>query len=232
MLREEQDEEIALSGIVNTTVALADIVPHPRNYRAHPDEQLSDLGASHSRFGQYRSVVLWQRPGGKYMQVAGHGIVEAMRLNDVTEVRADILPENTPQSTIDAIMVADNNLALKASDDESLLATLLSEQMNAGYDLATLGSDDETLRQMLEATSQASSDEWSEALGNLPDGEKPPFQQMTFTLSNEQADLIKEALDQALEDKDNFEDMGNQNSNGNALTYVVKFYLEMGKVPA
>src|SRR5215469_15052547 len=124
-------------------------MPHPRNYRSHPDTQLSYLQSSHQRFGQYRSVVLWSRPGGKYVTVAGHGIIEAMKQRGVTQIRADVLPQHTPQTEIDAILVADNNIAQHASDDEEMLASLLQEQQNAGFDLAALGSDEETLRQML-----------------------------------------------------------------------------------
>src|SRR6266567_6621579 len=134
--------------IINKIVPIDSIMAHPRNYRFHPDEQLSDLGVSLKRFSQYRSVVLWERPNGKYMQVAGHGVLEAMKREGVTDVRADILAITTPQSTIDAIMVSDNNIALKASDDDEMLAHLLQEQQDAGFDLASLGSDDETLRQM------------------------------------------------------------------------------------
>lgn len=150
---------MAITGIINKMIPISDIIPHERNYRSHPDEQLSDLGASHKRFSQYRSVVLWQRPNGKYIQVAGHGIVEAMKRNWAVEVRADILPEDTPQSEIDAILVADNNLALKASDDETALVQLLQEQADAGYDLASLGSDEESLRQMLEGLGDAMLDD-------------------------------------------------------------------------
>jgi hypothetical protein len=60
---------------------------------------------------------------------------------------------------------------------------------------------------------------------NLPDGEKLPFQQMTFTLADQQADLIKEALDMA---KDlNFETYDNENSNGNKLYWIVKQWVEL-----
>jgi len=140
-----------MSKITNALIPIDAITPHPRNYRSHPDTQLTYLQASHERFGQYRSVVLWSRPRGKYVTVAGHGIIEAMRQRGVTEIRADVLPQNMPQTEIDAILMADNNIAQHASDDNTLLAQLLQEQQNAGFDLAALGSDDETLRQMLEA---------------------------------------------------------------------------------
>ncbi len=138
-----------MNKIINALVPIDAIKPHPRNYRSHPEQQLTYLQASHERFGQYRSVVLWSRPRGKYVTVAGHGIIEAMRQRGITEIRADVLPQNTPQTEIDAILIADNNIAQHASDDDALLAQLLQEQQNAGFDLTALGSDDETLRQML-----------------------------------------------------------------------------------
>jgi len=140
-----------LTEIVNSVIPIEAIKPHPRNYREHPDPQIKKLKASHERFSQYRSVVVWQRPGGQYIQVAGHGIVQAMRERGVTRVRADILPESTLQEDIDGILAADNLLSNEAVDDESILVQLLQGQQDAGYDLATLGTDDEALRQMLEA---------------------------------------------------------------------------------
>src|SRR6266568_1369451 len=154
-----------MNKIINALVPIDAIKPHPRNYRSHPEQQLTYLQASHERFGQYRSVVLWSRPRGKYVTVAGHGIIEAMRQRGVTEIRADVLPQNTPQTEIDAILIADNNIAQHASDDDALLAQLLQEQQNAGYALAALGSDDETLRQMLASLGDGYAGEQEEGEG-------------------------------------------------------------------
>src|SRR5712691_1360425 len=137
--------------IYNALIPLEAIRPHERNYRQHPDAQLVQLEKSHARFSQYRSVVLWSRPDGSYTTVAGHGIIEAMRRRGVKDIRADILLQQTPQTEIDAILIADNTLAQNASDDAEMLTRLLQEQSDAGFDLAALGSDEETLRQMLEA---------------------------------------------------------------------------------
>lgn len=58
---------------------------------------------------------------------------------------------------------------------------------------------------------------------SLPDGDKAPFQQMTFTLADEQAEIIKNAIDEikGTEDYKYAETMGNENSNGNALYLIV-----------
>lgn len=57
----------------------------------------------------------------------------------------------------------------------------------------------------------------------LPDGDKAPFQQMTFTLADEQADQIKNAIAdiKQTEEYKYAETMGNENSNGNALYLIV-----------
>ena len=54
---------------------------------------------------------------------------------------------------------------------------------------------------------------------SLKDGDKTPFQQMTFTLADAQAERIKEALDN-VDVKDGTE-YGNENSNGNKLHQII-----------
>jgi hypothetical protein len=56
----------------------------------------------------------------------------------------------------------------------------------------------------------------------LPDGDKEPFQQITFTLSDEQAEIVKETLKKAKQN--DFSDTGNENSNGNALWWICQSY--------
>lgn len=164
---------MAVENIKNLLVPVHLIKPHERNYRSHPDTQLIQLEASHSRFGQFRSLVLWERPHGEYITVAGHGILEAMKRNGATEVRADVLPQDTSQETIDGILVADNLHSQDATDDEVMLAEILEEQKNAGYDLASLGTDDEALRQMLEALG----DEYAGGTGDDEEDEMPEIEE-------------------------------------------------------
>ena len=62
----------------------------------------------------------------------------------------------------------------------------------------------------------------------LPSGDKEPFQQMTFTLADEQAEQIKNAIaDIKQTEKYKYvETMGNENSNGNALYLIVMQWAE------
>jgi hypothetical protein len=58
---------------------------------------------------------------------------------------------------------------------------------------------------------------------SLPDGDKAPFQQMTFTLADDQANVIKNAIDEIkkTEEYKYCETFGNENSNGNALYLLI-----------
>ncbi len=137
--------------IIDMDVPIDLIDPHPDNYNQHPEGQIKQLAVSHHEFGQYRRTLLWAQTNGRYIQVAGHGFKHGATLDGRTSLRAEILPQDTDPLVIKAIMAADNLHAQNSLPDDTMLAELLQEQADAGYDLASLGTDEETLRQMLEA---------------------------------------------------------------------------------
>lgn len=55
-------------------------------------------------------------------------------------------------------------------------------------------------------------------------GQDPDFQQRTFVLSNEQNDILNEAMEKAKKEED-ISDEINQNANGNILAAIVKRYV-------
>lgn len=65
----------------------------------------------------------------------------------------------------------------------------------------------------------------------LPDGDKSPFQQMTFTMADEQQTIIKNAIAdiKKTEEYKYVETFGNENSNGNALYLIVSQWAEQKK---
>jgi hypothetical protein len=70
------------------------------------------------------------------------------------------------------------------------------------------------------------SDEFS-----LPDGDKEPFQQQTYTLADAQVEQIKNAISdiKKTEEYKYVETFGNENSNGNALYLIVSQWAEQKK---
>ena len=66
--------------------------------------------------------------------------------------------------------------------------------------------------------------DWSDAFGNLPDGDRAPFQQMTFTLHDEQVEQVKAAV-AASKAMGDFDGSLNENSNGNALARICETFV-------
>ena len=66
---------------------------------------------------------------------------------------------------------------------------------------------------------------------SLQDGERAPFQQMAFTLADEQVAEVKEAIKQAkeLEEFKTNINYGNENGNGNALSLIIEQWLQQRK---
>jgi hypothetical protein len=62
------------------------------------------------------------------------------------------------------------------------------------------------------------------AFGALPDADRAPFQQMTFTLHDTQAEQVREAVKIA-KAQGAFIDSLNENSNGNALARICETYI-------
>ncbi len=62
------------------------------------------------------------------------------------------------------------------------------------------------------------------AFGGLPTEDRAPFQQMTFTLHDEQSETVREAMKLA-KAQGAFIDSPNENSNGNALARICETYI-------
>jgi len=66
----------------------------------------------------------------------------------------------------------------------------------------------------------------------LKDGDKAPFQQITFTLADEQANTIQDAIKdiKATDEYKYVETFDNENSNGNAIYLIVRQWAEQKKL--
>jgi len=133
----------------NRVVSVHRLVPHARNYRKHPPEQIERLVASLQRFGQGRSICV-QDGADALTIVAGHGVVEAVLALGWHDIRADILPADWTDEQITGYLVADNLHEQFAEDDEGILLQLLQEQQDVGFSLESLGTGEAELQQLIE----------------------------------------------------------------------------------
>lgn len=136
--------------VTHTAVALEALAPHPRNYKQHPEAQIERIRASLRRYGQVRSIVCQEGAGGRYLIVAGHGLVEAARLEGFTQLRADVIPATWSQTQVEGYLISDNETARGGEDDLEQLASMLEEQRAAGEALESLGFSDDELQALLD----------------------------------------------------------------------------------
>lgn len=135
-------------------LSLSSITPHPKNYRTHDEQQLAAIRESLRRFGQTRSIVVREEEDSTYLLLAGHGVYQAARTLGWQSLSADIFPSSLPDREAEAILVADNRLALAAHDNERALLSLLRAQREEDYSLFTLGSSEEEFQHLLSSISQ------------------------------------------------------------------------------
>lgn len=146
----------------------------------------------------------------------GPGMVP-VRLVDVGDAEAD------------AMTLADNAKALQGVDDAAAMVAMATAAFERGAPtMEDIGLGvaelDALVKAAGDAVIQAATLGAAEAFGALPDGDKPPFQQMTFTLHDSQADVVRRALD-AAKDAGDFDGSPNENSNGNALHRIAESFL-------
>ena len=190
---------------------LAELKPAPYNPRTISEAALRGLSASIKRFGLVEPIIVNKRSGNV---VGGHQRLKVLESEGVKETQVVIVDLDEAEEK--ALNVALNNQAI-AGDFTADVQALI----------------DELKVEIPEAVTELCFDELLETLGSfeiaeaempeLADGDREPFQQMTFTLADYQAEDVKKALAKAKQG--GFQDTGNENSNGNALHRIVEAYL-------
>ena len=193
------------------------LVPYDRNARTHSPEQIAQIAASIQEFGFTNPILVASDDG----IIAGHGRLAAAKDLGLKEVPVVVLDHLTPTQRR-AYVLADNKLALNAGWDDDMLTAEMESIQSADFDLSLLGWSEDELSELLAPEVNELED-----MPDLPSGDREPIQQMTFTLHDDQAEIIKEAIEKA-KAIGSFVDTGNENSNGNALARVAELFLSWG----
>ena len=215
-------------------VPIGNLTPDPANTRLHPDRNRATIRASLKRFKAGRSLVcdknnVVRAGNGTLAELAEAGIDEAVivdpELNQVVVVRR----KDWTASEATAYSIADNRSGDQAENDDAALAETLRALQSEDFDLAAVGYDDAEVDALIAGLGDEAIDNagLADAMGELPDGDKSPFQQMTFTVTDAQAETVKAALD-AAKDAGDFDGTGNENSNGNALAHIAEAFCGRG----
>lgn len=192
--------------------ATDELVPYARNARTHSDQQVDQIAASIAEWGWTMPVLIDE--GGVIL--AGHGRVLAARRLGIEEVPV-IVAKGWSEPQRRAYVLADNKLTLNGGWDEDLLRVEIADLELEGFELELAGWSADELSGLL-GTEVAE----LEAMPELPSGDREPFQQMTFTLHDDQAEQVRAAIE-AAKRLGPF-DSENENSNGNALARICETF--------
>lgn len=201
-------------------VPVSSLVPWARNPRVN-DAAAERLAYTIQTHG-WTTPLLVQ--AGTNRIIGGHTRLKAALKLGLAEVPAVFLDVDDRQA--DAIAIADNRLGELAEWDANELGALLRDLDDAGADIEAIGYSDDELTALLDALAHPAADDWGDAFGGLPDEDRRPFRQMTFTVHDEQHEQIEAAL-KAAKAAGPF-DSPNENSNGNALARLAETFLTGG----
>jgi DNA modification methylase len=129
---------------------LEKLIPYARNPRTHSEQQIAQIAASIAEFGFNNPILVDTKAG----IIAGHGRLLAARKLQFKEVPVIILDHLT-ETQKRAYILADNQLALNAGWDESLLRIELAALQEEEFDLGVIGFEDEELARLLAAQDAA-----------------------------------------------------------------------------
>jgi DNA modification methylase len=144
--------------------SLEKLIPWARNPRTHTDAQVAQIAASIAAFGFNNPILVDTKAG----IIAGHGRLLAARKLQLQEVPVIVLDHLT-EAQKRAYILADNQLALNAGWDETLLAAELAALQDEEFDVGLIGFADEELARLLAAHDAADGLTDEDAVPELPE---------------------------------------------------------------
>ena len=126
-------------------VKVESLIPYARNSRTHSDAQVAQIAASIKEFGWTNPILV----DGTNGIIAGHGRLLAARKLGYTEVPVIEL-ENMTDSQKKAYVIADNQLAMNAGWDTSMLTLELGDLKEAGFSLDILGFNEQEIKTIMQ----------------------------------------------------------------------------------
>lgn len=190
-------------------VNINELCPYDKNPKNHTDKDINLIIKSIEKNGWTEPILCVPETN---QVLAGNGRLLAAKKMGLTEVPVIYAPENLTDEQKAYIVIASNKL-VEVSGYNDYLGELIAE-----FDLELGDFGIEADMSMVEE------------MPKLKDEDKSPFQQITFTLADEQAEAIKSALEMA-KNSPLFESnmFGNENRNGNALYVIVQEWLKNGE---
>lgn len=201
---------IPIDKIEQNTGQIEGVPANPRFIKNEKYSSLVQSLAENPEMMSMRELLVFQNGDGRYVLIGGNMRYRALQELGYKEAPCKIITKASPEQ-LRAYIIKDNNGYGEWNWD------MLTEDWDVD-ELKDWGMD-------TPSEWDVNADDYGETF-NLPDGDKKPIQQMTFTFADKQAELIKECITKI--PKVNFT-FGNENKNGNALYEIVRQWDEQRK---
>jgi len=203
----------------NVTVKLSDLIPWGNNPKTSTGKNAQQLQTSRDELGQFQTVAIEPTDKPNVYQVAdGHQRLSAWLAKYGKAAEIDARLASRPLTETERRKIAIYSRQIGAWDWDILSGWEPEELTGWGFDVDLLNDWRRDVAALGSFIASEADTDWGDAFGGLPDEDRAPFQQMTFTLHDEQAEQVKAALG-AAKALGPF-DSQNENSNGNALTRI------------
>jgi len=193
-------------------VPASKVRPSPLNWRTHPKEQADALRGVLSSIGFAGAVLARELPDGSLEAIDGH-----LRLETMGAAEVPVLVTDLTESEAKTLLATYDPLGTMAGTNAAKLDELLRDVQTGNEAVAAMLTELATKAGILSDIGEAE-------LPDLADGDRSPFQQMTFTLHDDQAETVKAAMAKAKADGGDESEV-NENGNGNALARLAEAYL-------
>ena len=170
------------------------------NPRQLSEKQHEDLKKSIETFGFIDPIIINVNPKRKNYVVGGHQRLKIARLLNISKV---------PCVQLNLTEQQEKELNVRLNKN---MGTWDWDKLANEFDVAELLDWGFTEKDLT-----AFDDNYDDSF-ELPSDEKSPYKQITFTLTDEQHEVVQAALKKAKEN--DFGDTGNDNSNGNAIWWI------------
>lgn len=134
-------------------VEISKLIPYVNNARTHSAEQITKLRSSLREFGFINPVII----DSDYNVIAGHGRIEAAKLENIKEVPCVLVDYLTPAQKR-AYIIADNRMAMDAGWDEELLKIEIEALQAEAFDIDLTGFEEKEIADLFDIDEEVQED--------------------------------------------------------------------------